>query len=240
MIVLRILIIFVLLLAGIYFIKPQLFQSVKNHLFPSTTINIQDYIITPDPSELFLVWLKVSTLKDYWFNWISSSTDLYFQAINLFKVNIIQLLENSKDKKITLQTYITQLEHTLDQIENSISSLTAFYTQEEDLANTYLQQKKVWDSMFNQWFIEEDSQLIQDWVKTAYRNWPKYIKHRILANASKIIVSKLTQIKQLLTLKLQLLQSNQEDIINNFDLIKWNLLPKLLELKRRLENNFYY
>jgi hypothetical protein len=57
-------------------------------------------------------------------------------------VNIISLLEDSSNKKITLQTYISQLHHTLDNLDNAISNLTSVYTQEETTANTYLQQKQ--------------------------------------------------------------------------------------------------
>jgi hypothetical protein len=46
------------------------------------------------------------------------------------------------------------------------------------------------------------------------------MEHRILANASKIVVAKLQNIRQLIALKLNLLENNQEDIVSHFDLIK--------------------
>ena len=46
------------------------------------------------------------------------------------------------------------------------------------------------------------------------------MENRIIANASKIVVSKLQNIKQLLYLKLNLLENNQEDIVNHFELIR--------------------
>ena len=235
---LRILIFTGIIFLGIYFIKPDLF---KNNFFSTPKkIDVQQYVLTPDPGVLFLEWLKVSVSKDYEFNWIAQATNLYFQAIQLFQVNIISLLEDSSNKKITLQTYISQLHHTLDNLDNAISNLTSVYTQEETTANTYLQQKQQWDSMFNQWFVEKDTNTVINWLKTSYKNGPKYMEHRILANAAKIVVAKLQNIRQLIALKLNLLENNQEDIVSHFDLIKWDLLPKLIELKRRLEWNYYY
>jgi len=235
----RILFFAIIILAGLYFWNPNLFKFNKL-FYNSEKLEIKQYILTPDPSVLFLEWLKISTSKAYDFNWIASSVDLYFEAVKLFQVNIITLLDQSNNKSITLKTYLIQLHHILNALDNAIANLTSFYTQEETTADTYLQQKQQWDNMFNQWFIEQDSNTVVNWVKISYKNWPEYIKHRIIANASKIVVSKLQSIKQLVYLKLDLLENNQEDIINNFNLIRWDLLPKLLNLKKKLEWNYYY
>ena len=235
---LRVIIFSIIILAWVYFFKPSIFDF-SSYKTPSK-INIQEYVLTPDPSLLFLEWLKVSASKIYDFNWIASATNLYFQAINLFQVNIINLLEDSNDKKITLKTYLVQLNNIIWKLDNNISWLTNLYTQEEASANTYLQEKQQWDNMFNQWFVEKDTENVVDWLKTSYTNWPKYMQHRIIANASKIVVWKLQNIRQLLYLKYQLLDNNQDDIVNNFGLIRWDLLPKLLDLKRRLQWNYYY
>jgi len=236
---LRILFFAIIILAGLYFWNPNLFK-LNNYFSSTEKIDVQQYVLTPDPSVLFLEWLKISTSKAYDFNWIASATDLYFQSVKLFQVNIITLLDQSNNKEATLKTYLSQLHYTLDALDNAITSLTSLYTQEEATANMYLQQKQVWDDMFNQWFVEQDSNTVINWLKTSYKNWPKYMEHRIIANASKIVVSKLQNIRQLLYLKLNLLENNQEDIVNHFELIRGDLLPKLLELKRRLEGNYYY
>ena len=235
---LRIIIFSAIILSGVYFFKPSVFDFSFNK--KSDKINIQEYVLTPDPSLLFLEWLRVSASKIYDFNWISSATNLYFQAVNLFQVNIINLLEDSNNKRITLKTYLVQLDNIIDKLDNNISELTSLYTQEETTANMHLQEKQQWDSMFNQWFVEKDSKSIIDWLKTSYKNWPKYMQHRIIANASKIVVWKLQNIRQLLYLKYHLLDNNQNDIVSNFWLIRWDLLPKLLNLKRRLQWNYYY
>ena len=236
----RIIIIFLIIIAGLFFFKPELFHNNFFSTHKNEKIDIQQYVLTPDPSVLFLLSLKVSTLKNYSFNGIAQATDLYFQAIDLFKVNIISLLDDSKDKKLTLKTYLIQLQNTLNKIDNAISSLTSLYTQEESLANTYLSQKQVWDNLFTEGFVQKDTKTVIEWLKQSHENWPKYMAHRIIANASKIVVSKLSWIRQLIYLKLTLLESNQNTIIENYDLIRWDLLPKLLNLKRRLENNYYY
>ncbi len=217
------------------------FPDLINIKFLNTPkkINIEKYILTPDPSVLFLLSLKISTSKNYDLNWIASATDLYFQSVKLFDVNIINLLDNSKSKKLALKTYLTQLHNILNNLDNTITNLNMLYTENNSMSNNYLQQKKIWDSTFHNWIVEKDSKSVFEWLETSYKNWPKYIKHRIIANAARIINWKLQTIKQWLFMKNNLLETNQESIINNFELIKWNLLPKLLEIKKRLENNYY-
>ena len=239
-ILIRIIIIFAIILWTLYYFKPEIFNASFLFQKNNQKIDIQQYVLTPDPSVLFLLALKVSTLKDYSFNWIAQATDLYFQAIDLFNVNIISLLDDSKNRKLTLKTYLIQLQNTLEKIDNAISSLTSLYSQEEALANNYLTQKQVWDNLFIEWFVQKDTKTVINWLKQSHENWPKYMAHRIIANAAKIVISKLSWIRQLLYLKLNLLESNQETIIDHYDLIRWDLLPKLLDLKRRLENNYYY
>jgi len=237
---LRILFIFLIILWALFYFKPEIFDHNFFSTKQTSKIDIQQYVLTPDPSVLFLLGLKVSTLQDYSFNWIAQATNLYFQAIDLFNLNIISLLDDSTNKQLTLKTYLVQLENTLNKIDNAIGSLTSLFTEEESLANNYLSQKQIGNNLFTQWFVQKDTKTVINWLKQSEDNWPKYMKHRIIANAAKIVTSKLSWIRQLLYLKLTLLESNQQTIIDNYDLIRWDLLPKLIDLKRRLENNYYY
>ena len=235
--VVKTVIIFLLALWALYAIKPDFF---KNNFFQQDTLVVKDYVLTPDPSDLFLEWLRISTLEDYNFKWIAQAIDLYFNALNLFQINIISLLDEANDKKATLKTYLIQLNNILTSIDNVLSNLTSLVSQQEATANMYLQQKQQWDSRFHEWFVEKDTKTILEWLETSYKNWPKYMEYRVLVNAQKTVVWKLQNVRWLLQLKLNLLESYQEDIVTHFDLIKWELLPKLIELKRRLESNHYY
>jgi phage shock protein A len=67
---------------------------------------------------------------------------LYFDAVNLFKTNIIDLLDNSEDKKIVLNTYISQLKDIQQKLENTILSLTNNYNEEYNLSQNYLASKQ--------------------------------------------------------------------------------------------------
>lgn len=228
---------FFIVLGAIYLIKPNFFKS---KFFQQDMLIVKDYILTPDPSVLFLEWLKVSTLEDYNFKWITQAINLYFRALNLFQVNIISLLDEANEKKAALKTYLIQLSSVLTSIDNVLSNLTSLHSQQEAMANMYLQQKYQWDSRFHEWFAKKDTKTILEWLQTSYKNWVKYMEYRILTNAQEIVIWRLQAIRWLLQLKLNLLESYEEDIVMHFDLIKWELLPKLLELKRRLETNYYY
>jgi len=107
--VVKTVIIFLLALWALYAIKPDFFRSQL-----SDTLVVKDYVLTPDPSDLFLEWLRISTLKDYTFKWIAQAIDLYFHALNLFQVNVISLLDEANNKKATLKTYLIQLHNVLN------------------------------------------------------------------------------------------------------------------------------
>jgi len=211
----------------------------KESMKRNNNINIKEYTLTPNPSKIFLLNIKLSSIKNYNIEWIEWGSKLYFQAVELFNTNIIGLLTNTNNKKVILKTHITQLNNIKTKLENKINSIQEILTKEEVNYNQYNQLKKEWDTNFSQWFISKDSELIKNWLKQSYTNWTIATKHRILLNANKILNYKLNNIKLLIDSKLVLLKNNKTTILENFDLIKWNLLSKLESLKYKLENNYY-
>lgn len=211
----------------------------KKYINQNNSINIKQYTLTPNPSKIFLLNIKLSSIKDYNIEWIKWWSNLYFQAVDLFNTNIITLLTNTNDKKVVLKTHIAQLNNIKNKLENKIASIQEILTKEEINYNQYTQLKQEWDTNFSQWFITKDDELIRNWLKQSYINWPIATKHRILLNANKILNYKLNNIKLLIDAKLLLLTNNKTTILENFDLIKWNLLTKLENLKYKLENNYY-
>ena len=211
----------------------------KKQINQNNSINIKQYTLTPNPSKIFLLNIKLSSIKDYNIEWIKWWSNLYFQAVDLFNTNIITLLTNTNDKKVVLKTHIAQLNNIKNKLENKIASIQEILTKEEINYNQYTQLKQEWDTNFSQWFITKDDELIRNWLKQSYINWPIATKHRILLNANKILNYKLNNIKLLIDAKLLLLTNNKTTILENFDLIKWNLLTKLENLKYKLENNYY-
>jgi hypothetical protein len=162
---------------------------------------------------------------------------LYFDSVDVFSKNIIQLLDSSQTRKVTLNTYIKELENIQTRLENMISTLNEIVIQENQDYQTYYNEKKTWDEQFKNWFVEKSTDIVIEWLSIAYDRAPKYIKHRVLMNAWKILLWKLMYIKNLIDAKLLLLTNNSDMIVANFDVIKWDLLKKLLELKYRLERN---
>lgn len=235
---LKILILVFVFLLWFYAFDPSLFQKF-NQKIQNNTINTTQYVLTPNPAKFFLFNLKVSSSKNYNTDDIVAWAKLYFDAVCLFNVNILNLLENSNDKKMVLNTHIAQLENMQNKLANAITSLTNNYNDEYTLYQTYLASKQEWDQQFTNWFIDKDANLVGEWLSQSYQNWPKATEHRILANWQNIVLNKLKFVKQLIDAKLLLLTNNSNNIITNFALMKWNILIKLLKLKQRLETNNY-
>ncbi len=235
---LKVLVFSIIIIWWLYFFAPNLF---KNYIdFSSKEIDINEYTLTPEPGKLYLLNLKILNSKKYDFNTIKWGTQLYFDAIEVFNTNIINLLDNeNSDKKIILNTHIKQLEQIQKKLSSSINSLNNTYKKEQNKAQEYLELKNYWDSKFNDGFATRDANLVVEGMEQSYANWPIYTEHRILSNAGKVLISKLENIKSLVDAKLILLQNNSDTIVDNYDIIKWNILWKLTDLKQRLELNRY-
>jgi len=235
---LKILILSTILIGWLYFFTPKLFKGYEN--FSSKKIDIQKYTLTPNVWKIYLLNLKLLSSKDFEFNSTQWGVELYFNAIDAFNTNIINLLDDDNaTKKIVLNTYIKQLEKIQSELSDTINNINNTYTEEQTKTQEYLQQKEYWDSNFNNGFNTKDSKLVINWLNQSFINGPKYMEHRILSNAGKILWYKLENIKSLIDTKLILLQNNSDMIIEHYDIIKWNLLWKLMELKQRLELNKY-
>lgn len=225
------------LLIWLYFFKPQFIK--ENSIFEEKKINIQQYTLTPKPWNLFLLNLKLISSWIYNTKWIQAASQLYIDSVKLFNVNILNLLEDTKNKKIVLNTHVKQLENLKSKLDDSIVNISSLAQQEETKSQEYLSEKKHGDDQFSNGFNLKDTKMIVEGLNISRQNGPKHVEHRISANALNIISMKMKNIKYLLESKLLLLQNNQETIVTNYELIKWDLLKKLLELKQRLETERY-
>jgi len=226
----------VILIWLFYFFIPWLFK--QNLFFWTKKIDIKKYVLTPDVWKIYLLNLNLISLKNSEFNSIKVGSELFFKAIDIFNTNIIELLDTN-NKNIVLNTHIKQIEQVQSELSDIINNINNISIEEQTKSQEYLQQKEKGDTDFANWFITKDWKIIIDGLQKSYENGPKYIQHRILSNAWKILVWKLEYIKTLIDAKLILLQNNSDMIINNYEIIKWDLLWKLLELKQRLESNMY-
>jgi len=220
----------------VYFYNPSLFQK---KVYDLDTININKYVLTPNPAKIYLLNLKISSTSFYNKDSLAWYIQLYFDSIYTFNINIMELLENSSNKKTTLITHIKQLQSMQNKLENAISLLENQVNDEQVKYEEYITQKQQWDQEFWEWFIQKDANLSIQWFNDSYKNGPIATKHRIVKNASLIVLNKLKKIKFLIDSKTNVLDNNTETIIDNFDIIKWNLLRKLQIIKYQLEENTY-
>ena len=222
---LRIIAFIIIIFALVYFFKPNWIQRDN---YDIDTLNVSKYIQTPSPGKIFLANLKLSSSTTYNYSSLHGWISLYFDAVDIFNIKIMDLLENSKNKKITLVSYTKQLEAIQNKLENAISDIENSRENEEQAYIEYKNKKTVWDSQFLEWFASKDANLSTEWLNMSVKNGPTATKHRILKNASAIVLT-----------KLNILQDNQDTIVNNYIVIRWDLIEKLRKLKYMLDNNIY-
>ena len=221
---------------ALYFFKPELFQP---KVYDVDTLDSKQYVNAPSPGKIFLYNLKLSSTNVYSYSSIWGSAKLYFDAVDIFQMNVLDLLENSNNKKLVLASYIKKLQDIQQKLDMAINSLEEIKSDEEVKYNMYQQAKEEWDTKFFEWFVQKDTDLVINGLNQALENGPTATKHRILKNASKVTLDKLKKIKYLVDAKLTLLQDNQTIIVDNFYVIKSDMLEKMRRLKYQLETNTY-
>jgi len=232
----RIIAFFIIIFFLVYFFAPNLFHK---KVYDLDKLDIKEFVITPNPAKIFKLNLKISSTNVYNVNSIAGATQLYFDALYTFKINVVELLEDSVNKKLTLMVHIKQLESMQRKLETAISTLENNVSDENIKYEEYRTQKEQWDQDFSAGFQQKDVALVLNWFNNSYKNWPLATKHRILKNWNLVVLNKLKKIKYLIDSKLNVLNSESDTIVNNFYLIKWDLLQKLRHLKYQLDNNIY-
>ena len=200
------------------------------------SIDVVNYSKTSNTSAK-LVLLNIKLWKSYIWNieLIAKSIQVYKNSLTSLKKDILSLMKDSNNKKSLLKMHILELENNISKLSDVIASLNELSQEERNLYNNYYNEKALWDSMFMEGINQNNMELTSYGLEQSYTNWPLYIKHRIIANASEKLYKKLSILKDLLEEKHMILSNNEDFIISNFDALDENIAIQILELKNKLK-----
>ncbi len=195
-------------------------------------------ITNADPVILGTTFANVELWKGNYnqYFYLSKAINLIIKAELLINTNIIEMLENSLDTSAILENYISQMENTLNEMDEVSLNVQNYILETKAESMTCDNSKKAADNIFSQWIMTNEKDLIMDGIMESANNWPCYIKNRILSNWHAIVLEKMLYIKTILNKKNYIIQSNIDLILHNFILFKNNTLEELQQVRDELRS----
>lgn len=163
-------------------------------------------------------------------------SNLLISLRDIISYNILDLLEYEIDKTSVMEKYVSSLDNYLVKSDVALSNLR----EEMNLSNSSMQyclsQKNISDKLYADSLQSHYNQHLLD---DAIENSKKYGKcisdARIDYNSKKILADKISVYSSVVKIKYDYLNSNKYDIVQNYDLMKWDILERLVIIKRMLQ-----
>ncbi len=178
------------------------------------------------------LWKWQYTRYHYLLEWTSAIA--FTKA--LVETDESQKLESQANKKIVLESYISQMRSAVNENQEITEYLRSKMTQKKSESEYCKGQKNVWDTLFFDWLEQQQKVVLQDWLATSLEYSPCYIENRVYASAYQAVHEKLYFYNDILKQKLNIIENNSHLIIQNFELFKNNQLERLISLRNELES----
>lgn len=228
-----------------------LFMGVPLSLFAQMNISrVQEVIYDPiaqeeqdffsSPLALWFTLYRMHMVLAHWAEFYVSSSYEYARLILSLKdittYNILELLEFEIDKKTVMDTYISRLDSYLLQSDIALSTIREEMSLLDYSVQHCLSQKTISDK---QYLDAVQSPYQQTLLQEALDHSKEYAKcasdAKIDYNAKKVLADKIAAYSSILKIKYDYLSSHNDDIVENYDLMKNDVLERLILIKRMLE-----
>jgi len=160
--------------------------------------------------------------------------DTLQEAENLININVIDLVDEAPNKQQVLELHINQMDSANTRLQDISATLLSMSDEKKSESTICDAEKTTADTMFFQWLSQNEKDEVREWLNSSLENWPCYITNRILANAYYKVYDKVNYFSTLLASKQQLVETNQDMILENYQLFRDNYLDKLIDLRTRL------
>lgn len=236
---------FYITLIGWIFLFSSVFGSWFFSLFSKWTtkqnVKLWDDYIRISDADTVILWTTFANIELWEGNYnqyfyLSKSVNLIIKAELLINTNVVEMLENSLDTSAILENYISQMQNTINEMDEVSLNIQNYILETRSESMMCDNQKRTADNIFSQWIMTNEKDLIMDWMMESANNGPCYIKNRILSNWHAIVLEKMTYIKNILTRKNHIIQTNTDLILHNFLLFKNNTLEDLQQIRDELRS----
>lgn len=150
------------------------------------------------------------------------------------KSDIILFLDLAKNKVVVLQNYLSEISHTLELADYFQEDLLLNIKKSNNDMAVCLKQKSISDRDYFDSLSLKDSQSMELALNQSKKSDECISQNRIEINSKKLLLNRLLPLKSTLKEKYDFLHKNQNNIINNFSIIKNNIASELVNLTERL------
>jgi len=213
-------------------------MGIKTIIYDTKTTIITDKKTTiPNEVSLWLIrthiaiWLK----KNYT---IEKNSELAFiqELEQLALIDIIAGLELSKDKNKFIRDFLSKSDKVINKADIFITQLK----QELNLLKSEMDYCNNAKANSDQRYFKSINQYnqieMEEAIQESQKYWSCATENRIKFNAKTELLNKIIYYYNLLVNKYNFIETKQEIIIKHFDVIKWELLNELNQIKGDLNN----
>lgn len=188
-----------------------------------------------------IIWLVFANIKlgewDYNFH------SYLWQAVELTKTqqllvenDTIELLDSTNNKKAILESHLSEMQLATNKSQEILSTIFDMAAEKKSEAITCENSKNQADTSFFQWLTTNEKDTLIDWLTDSLNNWQCYSENRIYSNAYYAVYDKLNFYNKVLEQKISLIENNEEEILNNYEMFRDNTLEKLVALRDEINS----
>ena len=149
----------------------------------------------------------------------------------LANIDIMEALQNSNNKKQTLNTYLNHIKQSIALIETTKSQLSQEISTQNSKYNECQASKLQGDGLYYQWLQQLSTHDLEQGLEQSITYGKCAIEHRIRSNAASALYAKLIVYTEALSYRYNILSTHQDLIINHFNVFKDSYLEKLMTVK---------
>lgn len=153
---------------------------------------------------------------------------------NIANIDIIWLLESSPNKIVVYESHYNQVQNQIDIMNNLLDSVKEIVDEKKVESQSCETLKTNSDTQFFMWVKNNDIDILVDWLEWSLESWPCYIENRIKSRAYAIVYNKMVFYRNILERKHDLLMNNQDQILQNYQLFKNNVLSELQDINSQI------
>lgn len=163
-------------------------------------------------------------------------SDLLISLRDVASYNILDLLEYETDKMSVMDKYLSSLDKYLLRSEIALSNIKEELSSLSSSMKQCLSQKASSDALYIDYLESQYNQyLLQDIVEDSKKYGQCASDAKIEYNSKKILSDKISTYRYIVDKKYTYLHNNKYDIVDNYNLMRGDVLEQLVLIKRMLQ-----
>ncbi|MEF2175082.1 MAG: hypothetical protein V3575_01315 [Candidatus Absconditabacteria bacterium] len=211
----------------------QLFGSSD---FKASSTYIRNDLVDESAISLVFLNLKIGNGDVGTQQLLGNALILTQQAQDLVEVDTVSLLENSSNITSVYDSHLSDITKLNVEIDEILRDIIEIAEQKRNESDGCKSQKLSSDNLFFNGLTNNDFESLEEGLENSTSYSICYEENRVISNAYYAVQDKLSYYNQLLKVKRDILDSNKDLIISNFQNFKNDNLEQLIGIRNNLRN----